>query len=193
MDAILKSIFIDHLEQHLRVFEGMRSCVSNDLVKLSKMIASSLREGNKIIIAGNGGSAADAQHIAAEFLVKLQDRRKALSAIAITTDTSVLTATANDFDFDYIFARQIEGIGKQGDIFLGLTTSGKSKNIERALKSAKELGMTNVVFTGDSTCCFKHIDYQLNVPSKNVARIQEAHIFLGHLLVLYIERQLNLC
>ena len=175
------------------MFSLLKNTVLVDLLNLSEIIASSINKGGKLIIAGNGGSAADAQHITAEFLVKLRDHRKALPALAITTDTSVLTAVSNDFSFDDIFARQIEGLGTKNDIFLGLTTSGKSKNIEKALDSSKCLGLTNVIWTGNEKCKFDNIDYQINVPSLNVARVQECHIFLGHLLVLQIEKHLNLC
>lgn len=181
------------MEEHIEVFSLLKNTVLVDLLNFSEIIASSIDKGGKLIIAGNGGSAADAQHIAAEFLVKLRDHRKALPALAITTDTSVLTAVSNDLSFDDIFARQIEGLGTKNDIFLGLTTSGKSKNIKKALDSSKSLGLSNIIWTGKEKCKFGNIDYQINVPSFNVARVQECHIFLGHLLVLQIEKHLKLC
>lgn len=151
----------------------------------------SLVQGKKILFAGNGGSAADSQHLAAELVSRLRYERKGLAAIALTTDTSILTAIANDYSFEHVFSRQIEAIGQGGDIFIALSTSGKSANILKALKIAKNKGLITIGFTGESggdmalSC-----DYLIKVPSSDTQKIQEAHILLGHILCSYIEEKM---
>ncbi len=147
--------------------------------------------GAKTMLAGNGGSAADAQHIAAELVNKLCFDRPALASVALTTDTSVLTAVVNDSSVETMFSRQIEANGKVGDIFIGISTSGNSANIVAALKKARELGIITVGFTGgkvgktDEFC-----DFCLKVPSTNTPRIQECHILMGHIICTMVEEQL---
>ena len=155
------------------------------LLSASDILANALKQGNKILIAGNGGSAADCQHFAAEFVVRLtsDNNRRALPAIALTTDTSILTAASNDYGFDQIFSRQVEALGNSGDVFIGLTTSGKSPNILGAFRAAKSkklvtLGLFGEAGLADSGLC----DLSLNVPSRTTMRIQEEHIFALHLL-----------
>lgn len=155
------------------------------LLSASDILANALKQGNKILIAGNGGSAADCQHFAAEFVVRLtsDNNRRALPAIALTTDTSILTAASNDYGFDKIFSRQVEALGVSGDVFIGLTTSGKSPNILHAFRAAKSqklvtLGLFGAVGLVELGLC----DLPLNVPSKTTMRIQEEHIFALHLL-----------
>ena len=148
-------------------------------------------QGAKTMLAGNGGSAADAQHIAAELVNKLCFDRPALASVALTTDTSVLTAVVNDSSVETMFSRQIEANGKVGDIFIGISTSGNSANIVTALKKARELGIITVGFTGgnigkmDEFC-----DFCLKVPSTNTPRIQECHILMGHIICTMVEEQL---
>jgi len=147
-----------------------------------------LRQGNKILFAGNGGSAADAQHLAAELVGRLRYDRPGLAAIALTTDTSALTAISNDYTYECVFSRQIESIGQIGDIFIGISTSGKSPNILKAFASARERGMTTIGFTGANAplmaaCC----DYVLNIPAQETSKIQECHIMFGHIVCALIE------
>lgn len=147
-----------------------------------------LRDGRKILFAGNGGSAADAQHWAGELVSRFYYDRPGLAAIALTTDTSALTAIGNDYGYDYVFARQVEALGKQGDVLFAISTSGRSKNILRAVKASKELKMRVIGFTGahggdlagDCDVCFR-------IPSDETPRIQEGHEFLGHLICALIE------
>ena len=148
-----------------------------------------LRAGNKILLCGNGGSAADAQHLVAEFVVRLTVDRPALRAIALTTDTSILTAAGNDYGFDAIFARQIEALGQPGDIFLGIATSGNSKNILNALHQAKTIGITTIGLSGNDggqmrTLC----DHNIIVPSSVTMNIQESHLALEHIFCMLVER-----
>jgi len=147
--------------------------------------------GAKTMLAGNGGSAADAQHIAAELVNKLCFDRPALASVALTTDTSVLTAVVNDSSVETMFSRQIEANGKQGDIFIGISTSGNSANIVTALKKAQETGIITVGFTGDREGEMdQYCDYCLKVPSTNTPRIQECHILMGHIICTMVEEKL---
>ena len=151
-----------------------------------------LRAGHKILFAGNGGSAADSQHLAAELVVRLRYSRPALAAIALTTDTSILTAMSNDYSFDYIFSRQIEALGQSGDAFIGISTSGKSKNILEALCVAKAKGLVTIGFAGqDVTSMLKFCDHILSVPASEASKVQEVHITIGHIICTLIEEKLS--
>ncbi len=151
-----------------------------------------LKEGKKIFFAGNGGSAADSQHLAAELVVRLREHRPGLAAIALTTDTSALTAIGNDYSFAHIFSRQIEALGQAGDVFIAISTSGKSPNILQALETARSRQVVTVGFTGFETppTMASHCDYVLNVPSKETPKIQECHIMLGHIICALIENNM---
>lgn len=150
-----------------------------------------LKRGNKIMFCGNGGSAADAQHLAAELVCKYKQDRHALNAIALTTNSSVLTAAANDLAFDYIFERQVEGLGKDGDVLIALTTSGKSINVIRAVERANEMGIKTIAFTGKDGGAIKHnASIAIKVPSDITNNIQEMHIAIGHILCEIIEKGL---
>jgi len=152
----------------------------------------SLNRGGKLILLGNGGSAADAQHLAAELTGRYLRERRALPAIALTTNTSCLTAIGNDYSYDDVFSRQIEAIGNGADIVIGISTSGNSKNVIKALKIAKARGLTTIGLTGDTGGELLHVaDCCLCVPSKETPRIQEAHIMLGHILCEIIEESLT--
>lgn len=149
------------------------------------------RQGGKILLAGNGGSAADAQHIAAELVGKFYFDRPGLSSIALTTNCSVLTAIGNDYDMDRIFARQLKANGRKGDLFIAISTSGNSRNIIKALKVCKEIGIITVGLTGSTggrmeKCC----EYCIKVPSDDTPRIQESHILIGHIICCLIEETL---
>ncbi len=147
-----------------------------------------LRAGGKILLAGNGGSAADAQHIAAEFVSRFAFDRPGLPAIALTTDTSVLTAIGNDYGYEQLFARQIQTLGNKADVFFAYSTSGKSKNILGALKEARSRGLVCVGLTGNKSSAMEGLcDYIFNVPSDNTAKIQEGHLVLGHILCGLVE------
>lgn len=164
------------------------------LIAASEKLANALNSGKKILIAGNGGSAADCQHFAAEFVVRLtsENNRRALPAIALTTDTSVLTAASNDYGFELIFSRQVEALGNSGDVFIGLSTSGKSKNIVAAFRSAKDRGLVTLGLFGQAGLSEPDLcDFSLNVPASTTMRIQEEHIFALHLLAQLTELLIN--
>jgi D-sedoheptulose 7-phosphate isomerase len=156
---------------------------------ISKTIVAALRAGNKLLIAGNGGSAADAQHIAGEFLSRLNFDRNPLPAIALTTDSSVLTAIGNDYGFERTFERQVRGLGKPGDVFIAISTSGRSPNVIAALKAAREGGLTTVGFTGSGTKGSMQplCDYCLMAPAEETPLIQQIHIVAAHAICGLVE------
>ncbi len=156
------------------------------------VLIKSLKSGGKILIFGNGGSAADSQHIAAEFIGRFKKERRALAAIALTTDTSALTALGNDYTFDIIFSRQIEALGKKGDVAIGISTSGNSKNVIEAIKKAKELGLVTITLTGNDGGLLAALsDIKLIVPSKVTARIQESHLTIAHTICELVEEEFS--
>lgn len=158
--------------------------------QLAVICTQSLRNGNRIYFCGNGGSAADAQHLAAEFSGRFYTDRDALPAEALHCNTSYLTAVANDYSFDVVYARLIKGIGLKGDVLVGLSTSGNSANIIKAFEVAREKGIITVGFTGESGGKMKELsDHLVNVPSKDTPRIQESHIMLGHIICQLVEEQ----
>jgi len=155
------------------------------------VLVSAFKKGNKVLFCGNGGSAADAQHLAAEFSGRFYIDRHALPAEALHCNTSYITAVGNDYGYDVIYSRIIKGIGNTGDVLVGLSTSGNSKNIINAFEVAKEKGMTTIAFTGASGGRLKEIaGYLINVPSNDTPRIQESHIMLGHIICQLVEEQL---
>jgi len=168
---------------------------NTDLIKtiseVSQEIIEAFKRDNKVLLCGNGGSAADAQHISAELSGRFYKDRKPLFAEALHVNTSYLTAVANDYSFDDVFARLVEGMGRKGDILIGLSTSGNSKNVINAVKKAKEIGMITVGLTGEEGGELKkYVDYLINVPSKDTPRIQEAHILVGHIICEIVEKEL---
>jgi D-sedoheptulose 7-phosphate isomerase len=161
------------------------------LQQCADAIAASLRAGGKLLTAGNGGSAADAQHIAGEFVVRLFHDRAPLSAIALTTDASIMTACSNDYGFDHVFERQVLAIGRRGDVFLAISTSGKSRNILRALEAARNMGVTTLGFTGGDAGEMRSLcDCLLIAPSVKTALIQQIHITAAHVVCGLVERAL---
>ena len=157
----------------------------------ARMLAGTLQGGGKVLLFGNGGSAADAQHIATELVGHFKIARKPLPALSLTTDTSLLTALANDDGYETVFSRQIEGLGDKGDVFLAITTSGNSPSILSAAKTAQQKGINVIALTGKTGGKVKNIaDLCVKVPSNNTQRIQEAHITIGHILCLLIEKGL---
>jgi D-sedoheptulose 7-phosphate isomerase len=165
--------------------------IIDTIVEISNLIIKAFKNGNKLLFCGNGGSAADAQHLAAEFSGRYYLNRPPLHAEALHTDTSFMTAVANDFSFDEVYARLIEGIGKKGDVLIGMSTSGNSKNIVRALEQAKKQNITIIGFTGakggeiNSYC-----DLMIHIPSNDTPRIQESHLMLGHAICELVEKEL---
>ena len=158
------------------------------LLEASKLAVETLRAGNKILLCGNGGSAADAQHLAAEFSGRFYKDRKALPSEALHCNTSYLTAVANDYSYEVIYARLIEGITKPGDVLVGISTSGNSGNIVKAFEMAKTKQVVTIGFTGDKGGKMKEIsDYLINVPSNDTPRIQESHILVGHIICELVE------
>lgn len=157
----------------------------NDCVNV---IVSAFEKGNKVLFCGNGGSAADAQHLAAEFSGRFYTDRDALPAEALHCNTSYITAVANDYSYDVIYSRLVKGIGNEGDVLVGLSTSGNSKNIVKAFEIAKEKKMVTIAFTGESGGKLKKLsDFLINVPSEDTPRIQESHIMLGHIICQFVE------
>ena len=160
-------------------------------VAIAERIAATLKSGGKVLLAGNGGSAADAQHIAAEFVGRFIDDRAPLAAIALTTDTSALTSIGNDYGFEKIFERQVRALGRKGDVFVGISTSGRSPNILAALKASRELGLTTIGFTRDAqTAMHALCDLTLAVPAEETALIQQIHITAAHAICHLVEREL---
>jgi D-sedoheptulose 7-phosphate isomerase len=176
-DVIEKS-----LKQRIEIFQAILSSEINLIQKCAEMILETFARGNKILICGNGGSAADAQHIAAEFVGRFETERKALPAVALTTDTSALTALGNDYGFERIFARQIEALGQAGDLLIALSTSGNSPNVNAAVMSARQTGCKTLGLTGkDGKKLASLCDACILVPAKRTARIQEAHLTIAHI------------
>jgi D-sedoheptulose 7-phosphate isomerase len=172
--------FLSVLTQHQVVMEQLAN--NNDEIEaVGALLINTLKQGGKILLCGNGGSAADCQHIAAEFVVRYEKKRKALAAIALTTDTSILTASANDFDFDAVFSRQVEALGNTNDCLIAISTSGRSGNVIAAVKAANNKGMAVIGLTGSEGSELSQLaSITIKVPSNITARIQEAHILIGH-------------
>ncbi|MDQ2834483.1 MAG: D-sedoheptulose 7-phosphate isomerase [Acidobacteriota bacterium] len=163
--------------------------LTDTLIAAAEQTAHALQSGHKLLVAGNGGSAADAQHLVAEFVVRLTVDRPALRAIALTTDSSILTAAGNDYGFDQLFSRQLEALGQPGDIFLGISTSGNSKNILNALHHARKSGIATIGFTGNGGGQMRPLcDHNVIIPSAVTMNIQESHLALEHIFCMLVER-----
>lgn len=170
---------------HVRVQGGNLQPIAD----AAEAIVRSLGQGGKLLVFGNGGSASDAQHVASELVGRFQRERRALAAMALTTDTSVLTSVGNDYSFDRIFSRQIEALGRHGDVALGITTSGRSPNIVGALDTARSLGLVTVALTGrDGGAAGRAAAIHVNVPSESTARVQEVHRTILHIICELVER-----
>jgi D-sedoheptulose 7-phosphate isomerase len=166
------------------------AAILNNLSQAIEIITTAFKKGNKVLFCGNGGSAADAQHLAAEFSGRFYKDRKALPAEALHCNTSYLTAVANDYSYDVIYSRIVEGTGVKGDVLIGLSTSGNSGNIVKAFEAAKTLGIATIGFTGATGGKMKECsDFLFNVPSKDTPRIQESHILLGHIICQLVEEK----
>lgn len=173
------------------VFRSIAKTCTKDILKTSDMIISAINKGNKIFWCGNGGSAAQAQHLSTELVCGLRSHERiALPSISLTTDTSMITAWSNDTDFSTIFSRQIEALGKTGDVLIAISTSGNSKNIVEAVKKAKKKGIITIGFIGNRKCEMRKIcDLDISVPSTDTQRIQEGHILIGHIICEIVERE----
>jgi len=179
--------------EHIDILEKQKNEFVEKVFSFSQMLVSAFQTKNKILLAGNGGSAADAQHIAAEFVGRFMLKRPSLPAIALTTDTSVLTSVGNDFGFEKIFSRQIEGLGKSGDILILLSTSGNSENLLQAASAAKKMSINTIGFLGkDGGKLAGVLDGSIVVATQNTPRIQEMHITIGHILCDMVEREMQI-
>ena len=158
--------------------------------EIAGLMVEAYRRGNKTMWAGNGGSAADAQHMAGELVTKFTFDRPGLSALSLSTDTSIITAVGNDYGFDRLFARQIEAQGRPGDLFVGISTSGKSRNLVEALAACREKGIQSVAIVGADACPMDDYDYVIHVPSRSTPRIQECQTLIGHILCYLVEQAL---
>lgn len=186
MQQKLKEIINQSIEVKKNILTNLN--LTSNIEEAVQEIVKAFQAGNKVLFCGNGGSAADAQHLAAEFSGRFYKDRKALPSDALHCNSSYLTAVANDYSYDVIYSRLIEGIGVKGDVLIGLSTSGNSTNIFKAFESAKLLGMKTIAFTGESGGKMKDIsDILLNVPSSVTPRIQESHIMIGHIICELVE------
>lgn len=182
----------DHIRESIKTKQDLLETCTDQIQKASRQLIETINSGNKILICGNGGSAADSQHFAAELVNRYKSQRKAIPAIALTTDTSNLTSISNDFNFEIIFQRQIEALGKKGDILIAISTSGKSQNIIKAVKIAKQLGLKTIALTGQNSSELSRIsELSIHVPSSKTDRIQESHILILHIFSDLIEKNLK--
>ena len=179
----------DLIEKRAENFKLLKS-QENNIVLAADMVLSALKNGNKIFFCGNGGSASDSNHLAAEFISKFKLERKSLPAISLCANNSIITAIANDYDFEKIFSRQIEGLGKSNDILIGISTSGKSKNVLNAFEQAKKQGLKTIFLTGQNKSN-AFVDLEINAPSEITAEIQEMHIAIGHIIAELVEKELS--
>ena len=176
------SLLTNSLQEHLATVQQLLESSLPDIERSGRLICDALKNGKKVLVCGNGGSAADAQHIAAELIGYYENQRRSWPAIALTTDTSALTAVSNDLGFEHVFARQVAGLAQAGDVLIAISTSGKSKNVLRALEQARESGCKTIGLTGASTETIGALcDVVVAVPATRTSRIQEAHITIGHL------------
>lgn len=187
----MRDRIIDIINESIHIKEDILHNHIEGVMKASKMIISCYKAKGKVLTFGNGGSAADAQHIAAEFVGRFQKDRVPLASIALSTNTSILTALGNDYGYETIFARQVEALGSAGDIAIGISTSGKARNVLLAMKKAKEMGIKTICLTGASGGELpKYSDIAIIIPSAVTARIQEAHITIGHIICELVESEL---
>ncbi|MDP2831384.1 MAG: D-sedoheptulose 7-phosphate isomerase [Candidatus Omnitrophota bacterium] len=181
----------DILLESIQVKEEILRNQIGQIAGIAQLMIDCLKKDGKVIVFGNGGSASDSQHIAAELVGRFKKDRSALAAIALTTNTSILTSLANDYGYDVVFSRQVEALGKKNDVVLGISTSGKAKNVALGIKQAKKMGIKTVALSGgDGGDIVKLADVSLVVPSKITARIQEAHITNAHIICEMIEQEL---
>lgn len=187
----MKHVVQKHLAQSIATLQATLADlhIADTIVTIAEITANAMQAGRKLLVAGNGGSAADAQHLVAEFVVRLSANRPALRAIALTTDSSILTAAGNDFGFDSIFSRQIEALGQPGDVFLGISTSGNSPNILKALHHARAMDIITIGFSGNGGGKMRDLcEHNVIIPSDITMNIQECHLALEHIFCMAVER-----
>jgi len=187
----MRSRIQEILLENIHVKEELLRSYTTQIKEIAELIIEALKKNGKAIFFGNGGSASDSQHLAAEFVGRFKKDRSALAAMALTTNTSILTSLANDYSYEIVFAKQIEALGQKNDIVIGISTSGKAKNVNMGIKQAKKMGLKTIAFTGcDGGELGKLADVSLIVPSNVTARIQEAHITVGHIICELVEETL---
>jgi len=188
----MKHIIENQIAESIRVKQALLSDMElmERLVRVAEVLVSAYKEGHKTLWAGNGGSAADAQHMAGELVNKFSFDRPGLPALSLSTDTSIITAVGNDYGFNRLFARQIEAQGRSGDVFIGISTSGRSQNLVEALGACREKGITSVAIVGANPCPMDDYDYAIHVPSTETPRIQECQTLIGHILCYIVEQEL---
>lgn len=185
----MQQSIIDEISSFVSGLEKLKDAAT-DVEKIVRTCTAALKNGNKILFCGNGGSAAQAQHLAAELVGRYKMERRALAALSLTVDTSDITAIGNDYGYDDIFRRQLEGLGKAGDVLIGLSTSGNSANVIRAFELARNMGIRTVAFTGEGGGKMKDLaDICLSVPSNQTNHIQEMHITIGHIVCGLVEKE----
>ncbi len=185
----MQSIIKKEFSEHLKTVKATHGVIDKDIETAAKLCINNLKKGGKILIFGNGGSAADAQHIAAELVGRYKKERKALAAIALTTDTSAITSISNDYSYSRVFSRQIEALAKKDDVVIGISTSGSSENVINGLTLAKEIGCKVIGFSGKNGGEMNALcDVNLAVPAEDTPRIQEMHIFIGHTICHLIDQ-----
>lgn len=188
MSTDFNSLFKTHLGEHQDAIAKL-SAMGDQIAPLADAWLQALKDGKKIIFFGNGGSAADAQHLAAELVVRYRVNRPALAGLALTTDTSILTAHSNDFGYDTVFSRQVEALAQPGDVVLGISTSGTSRNVLLGLQAANARGCVTIAFTGEKGAdCAAEAKMSFKAPSAITARVQECHLLIGHLLCDIVEQ-----
>jgi D-sedoheptulose 7-phosphate isomerase len=192
-EAANRTLLARSLEEHQAAIQALLDTRLGEIESAGQLICATLAAGSKILLCGNGGSAADAQHIAAELVGRYEQHRRSFPAISLTTDTSALTAISNDYGYEEVFARQVEGLAAAGDLLIAISTSGHSPNVVKAAEKARSLGCKTIALTG---CSGKpladHCDLAIVVPSDRTARVQEAHITIGHLWCEMVDRALGL-
>ncbi len=192
--VVMKALIVSNLVQSITAKEAFAQSSIDKIIELTEWTQNTLESGGKLLIFGNGGSAADAQHLAAEFVNRFLINRRPLPALALTTDTSVITSIGNDFSFDVIFAKQVEAFGKPEDLALGISTSGTSTNVVKAMEAAEKIGMKTVALTGGTKRpggdLAEICDMVLNVPSDETPHIQEAHLWVEHMLCEIVEMKM---
>ncbi|MBI2303625.1 MAG: SIS domain-containing protein [Chloroflexi bacterium] len=183
---------VDELKESARLQEWLAEHLAPDIARAAEALVDAYRRGGKVLLCGNGGSAAESQHLAAELMGRFRRERRPLAAVALTTDTSVLTALGNDFGFEEVFLRQVEALVQPGDVLVALSTSGRSQNVNRAVRRAGELGATSIGLLGGSGGELAGlVDIPLLVPSDVSARVQECHLTISHILCALVEEQVT--
>lgn len=179
----------ESIELHQKIVND--KTYTETIAKIARLVTDAVKSGSKVLLCGNGGSAADAQHIAAEFVNRFYINRAPYAAVALTTDTSIITSIANDFSYEEIFSKQVQAIGKKGDVLIAISTSGTAKNVNLAVKEAKEMGITSISFTGKDGGTLKDLcDINFIVPTNDTPRIQEIHITAAHIICEIMEAEL---